>query len=558
MAGITALKRPPINLQFAMGLLLASACFLLANSQACAGPFDELPEDRWAKLREVERYQLNIAEKLYKANDFKSAADEYEKYLKLYDRSEGAAFAQLKWSHCQVKQRHLNTAIRDGYQSVIDYFPESPEAVSAAYLIGETSKDMGDLKAAKKAYDKVLATHPKHLVAVLARRDLAEIAVQDRDEARRVALLRELTFDADRKLPAAANVCSVAARQLTQHLFSQGDFEEGRKALATTFKEDDLPVYLMHPQHGRLPPIIADLVGQMDAMAKQRGEKLADAAAAWFKEQAAADLKDEKRRPRALQCWYYVADLQGAAKRPEQQRQVYEQMLQTVGANDDLLGRLATWYKTANRRDEARKIYAQFKDPIEGQYQTAHSLREEKKIEPAVAIFRQLAGQDKERAARWLNEIASTYRSYAGQADQAIAIYRELLTADAGKAAAYHWEIAQTLYDYGRWKEALQAFKGTENAPLNFQRMAHCNRQLKQFGEAVVLYQHIAANYPEAAAPALLELARTQEQAGQTEPAIATYKRLCDRYAKTEQASVAHNHLNDKYKIRVTLGGAKD
>ena len=42
-----------------------------------AGPLDEMPLERWAKLREVERYQMQAAEKFYKQQNFKAAAAEY-------------------------------------------------------------------------------------------------------------------------------------------------------------------------------------------------------------------------------------------------------------------------------------------------------------------------------------------------------------------------------------------------------------------------------------------------------------------------------------------------
>ena len=61
--------------------------------------------DRWAKLREVERYQLQIAERYYKQQNWKAALAEYEKFVTLYERSEGAPYAQLKWGLCQVQLR---------------------------------------------------------------------------------------------------------------------------------------------------------------------------------------------------------------------------------------------------------------------------------------------------------------------------------------------------------------------------------------------------------------------------------------------------------------------
>ena len=49
----------------------------------------EMSLDRWAKMREVERYQLNIAEKYFKEKKYDVAMSEYEKYLSLYEQSDG-------------------------------------------------------------------------------------------------------------------------------------------------------------------------------------------------------------------------------------------------------------------------------------------------------------------------------------------------------------------------------------------------------------------------------------------------------------------------------------
>ena len=95
---------------------------VLARS-ADAQKLDVLPLEQWAKLREVERYQLNIAEKYYQEKNYKIAASEYEKFLSLYESSEGAPYSLLKWSLCLVEQKKPNTAISEGFQSVIDYWP---------------------------------------------------------------------------------------------------------------------------------------------------------------------------------------------------------------------------------------------------------------------------------------------------------------------------------------------------------------------------------------------------------------------------------------------------
>ncbi len=535
-------------------LTLAAVC--LGGGWAQAGPLDEMSLERWAKLREAERYQLNIAEKYYREKQWKVAGDEYEKFLKLHEKSEGAPYAQLKWSHCQVNQRRHNTAIKDGYQTLIDYYPDSPEAVTAALLIGRTSRDMGDLRAAKKAYDKLLKQYPKHLLAVYARVDLLEIAGKENDLARRIALLKELTYEVPRTGLAAAE-CVQASRQLARHSFATGEFDEGLKALATSCKEDDLAVQMIHPQIGQVAGIVGGLTAQADEKAKKLGEKLANQAIAYLRTQVTADLKDEKRRPRAVQCWYAIAELHLQARRPDKQRETFEQMLTALGPDDTLLGRLARWYKQNGKRDLARATYLKFKDPIEGQRQVAVSWVEEKQLDKAIEVYRKLALQDMANAAGWQSQIATIYRR-AGKPDQAIAVYRDLLTTDAKNAGRYHWEIADTLYGAHRWKEAHTAYRGTDNFPENYKRMAYCNRQLKQFNEAISLYGQIMAGHPPSASEALLQIGYTHELAGRKEMAIKTFKQVCDRYPKSSHGSEAHSHLNSVYKIAVTLGGAKD
>src|SRR5262245_60981736 len=228
-------------------LLLTAYCLLPTADwrlpTASAGPLDEMALDRWSKLREAERFQLQIAEKFYRDSQWKVAADEYEKFLRLYEKSEGAPYAQLKWSLCQVHLRKQNTAIKDGFQSVLDYYPESPEPITSALLIGRTHKEMGDTRAATKAYATVLSSSPRHLAAVLARVDLADIALKENDLPRRATLLKELTYDVERKGPAAVE-CVAASRQLAQHCFSSGEFNEGLREVASTTQEDD-----MHADH---------------------------------------------------------------------------------------------------------------------------------------------------------------------------------------------------------------------------------------------------------------------------------------------------------------------
>ncbi len=491
--------------------VVLAAVALLANF-ASAGPLDEMSLDRWKKLREAERYQLNIAEKYFRENNFKVALTEYEKFLTLHEKSEGAPFAQYKWSLCQVQLKKLNTAVKEGFQSVIDYWPDSPESLAAAYSIARAYKDMGDVKQAKKAYGTVLAKHGGHLVAVLSRVDLAEIARIEGDEKRRVALWQELVFQTDRK-DGAEPYCQQAAVNLAAWQFAKASFPEGLKALATNYTPEQLPYYISYYANGPLQTLTNM------AETKAGGEKLADEAAEYIRKQIPADRQDEAKKTYARQCGFYMADLYWASKRPEKCREIYEQQLKELGPADDTLGRLAGWYKSMNRREEARKTYGQFAKVHDGQGQIAYMFREERRYPEAVTL------------------------------------YRELIQADTKNANLWQGELAHALREGGQYKEAIGAYRLWDNSPNNLWHMAGCHRALKEHKEAVGLYQQILATEKSWAPQAQLQVGYTYEEAGEKEAAIKSLQLVCKRYPKTGEASQAHAHLQNQYKINQTFGG---
>lgn len=56
----------------------------------------------------------------------------------------------------------------------------------------------------------------------------------------------------------------------------------------------------------------------------------------------------------------------------------------------------------------------------------------------------------------------------------------------------------------------------------------------------------------------MLDIGFTYGEAGERENAIRIFQSTCKTFPKTGQASRAHAHLQNKYKISVTLGGATD
>jgi len=522
------------------------ACFCV--SPLVAAELDRMDIERWKKLSETERYQLNIAEKYYNDKEWKVAAAEYEKFLTLYEKSEGAGFTQLKWGICQLNLRQAHTAIKEGFQSVVDYWPDTPDAIIASYYIGKTWKDIGEVKKAKKAYLSLVADHPDELVAAYALVDLIDITTIEEDGPARVNLWKKLTYDFKRTPGEINNICVTASRDLATYYFYTGAFDEAVKAIATSYAPKDIPAQILD----RGATAIQTLTG--DEKSKEKGEKVADNAIGYILKMVPTDLTVPAVKDVAKQYYYYVADLQSYSRRYENVPKVYDEMIAKFGVDDGILGRLALWYKGQNRYEDARITYGKFADKVEGQNQVALSFRQEQKTDLAAEAYRRLALQDPEHVIRWTTELANTYNE-VNRLKEAIDVFTELCTIDSANISNWQYQIGWCHHRLGQYKEAIGAYRQSDAFPSNYYRMAECHRALTQWGEAIIMYQQVVGTSPPHAPEALMEIARTQEQAGQPEKAIKTYQTVCDKFTNSGHASAAHNHLKAKYNV-VSKAGA--
>ncbi len=507
-----------LPLAFQSPLLLVAAVLVLCQaSESPSAELDQVSKQRYAKLRETERYQFDIANRYYAKRDWNVAMAEYEKFLRLYERCDLASFVQLRWSHCLVEQKKLNTAIRDGYQAVIDYWPDSPEAVAAQYYIGWTYQRMGDIRKAKKAYAQLISDQPKHFASLLARDKLKDLAKQDEDTDRWLAFVQELAFEVEPD--GRSGKCYQAARELASYQFYQGEFARGQQAI-----ERSLQIY-QHPEQlaYRIYEMIRSPIRHLTNVPKttKQGLQLADKAISLIDQ--AKPLDPEKKKT-AKEMTFWIAELHRCAQRDRRELELYEQMLQEFGTADDILSRIAGWFKDHKQRDQARRTYARFEDEIEGQRQIAWMWREE------------------------------------GQHPKAIAIYRELVTTDADRLQEYQYAIGDCLRESNKLTEAITQYQAIDDFPNKLWRVSDCQWTQKNFPEVRNLCSQImtAGRSPSESAKALYTIGRAYEEEGKTKPAIETFQKVCKLFPQTSEASTAHSRLQDKYKITITLGGVAE
>jgi TolA-binding protein len=492
-------------------LTLLAACLLLVfapAAPAALSPLEQIQLATFEKMREVERYQIKIAEKHYTNGDFKVALAEYEKFLTLYEKSPGAPFAQLMWSHTMMHLKKPKTALREGFQSVIEYWPESHEATVAAYCIADAYRTMGEVKSAQTAFRFLIKEYPDHDIAVRSRVDLLHYARLHQDEVERLALLNDLTFKVKRTETAKAT-CIAACRELAElHFFAQR-LDEGKKALATTYAGPEL----FDNVYGLSAKTVEHLLKKPET--KPAALKLAD--------QLLATLRAESIERPAIEkeLLYRAADLNATLGRPGETWKLYEEIGKRFGRDDDLLGRMAAWYKQREKRDDARRIYEEFKDVVAGRKNIAAMFLEEGKIPEAMEVF------------------------------------RKLIEIDGDHAGDYLWSIAECYEKLADWKKAIATYRQIDRFPDNYFRMAACHRKLGEPLEAIVLYNQIKV-IDNAAPEASLQIGFTYEEAKDKEKAIRTFQLTCKRYPKAGQAGQAHAHLQNKYNINVTLGGSEE
>jgi tetratricopeptide (TPR) repeat protein len=532
-----------------MGLGLSALATSSQALQAQEHGLSEMSLERWAKLREVERHQLKIAEKYFLENKHSVAADEYDKYLTLYENSDASSFVMLKWSLCQVEMRRQNTAIKDGFQSVIDYWPDSEDAIAAAYYKGKTFKDIGQNDKAKPALELVLKDHPQHHVAVLASVQLAEIAVQEEDAEASEKQWRFLTFEAARN-NRSRRWCEEASLKLASHLVKASEFDEAIKAMQTTFNSDRLPDELFNRTQG----ILQEWVRQTETT--QQANQLADQLIAFFRSQEPESLASDTEKNAAKKLLYLIARVQRLVDRDEAVLKTFGEVSKRFGADDELLGQTAEYYEGEKNYEKARQAYRNFKNKADGFSRMARTYRTEKNLELAIKAYSQLVAIDAENSVQWKSESATTYREFA-KYTEAIAAYEELLAEDGEHSSKWLWEIATTFRDASKWKEAIGYYRQCDNFPHNYREMASCHRRLKEYREAVVLYSQIAGGDKNSAPWAILQIGFTEEEAGNQDKAISSFKQVCKQFPKDQHASQAHAHLQNKYKLSVTLGGAK-
>ena len=498
--------RHAICLPALLGALLGVLC---GDALARRYPYGKIDLQRYGRLREAERYQIDVAGRLFKQEKWRSALAEYEKFIKLHIKSVGAPYAQLRIAQCYEFRKLVNRAVEE-YTAVVQYFPKAPEAPIAVFCIGRCLEGSGDFEPAIGQYGKVVADYPKATIAGDALWAGADLAQRKGQLETAIEFRKRIVADYPK-----AKRRREAAEWLTRHYLVTGkNIPAARDFIRAVRSEVDGEMYMAHQIHSHAYSLYRNKDTRKDAPA------VMDGAIALF--EGVYRQWPESRQAReasryVIRSHWYSGRLKEGVAAGEEHAKRFE---------DDDGGRQWTGriLEQMDKWNEARLWYLRYKNRAGGAMEAAASYSRQRKYKEAHAAYMAVVQQYPDHAKRALYNLGYMHQHYSR--------------------------------DYAK---AVNAYRHSEYSPPSYLfEMAECFRRWKKYDESIGIYRQIRGFFPAHAPEAMWRQAHVHEQRrkkGDELKAVTLLKKLCDEYPRTGQASRAHHRLESKYKISYTGGG---
>ena len=256
-----------------------------------------------------------------------------------------------------------------------------------------------------------------------------------------------------------------------------------------------------------------------------------------------------------------IAKMYAEDKDPDGAKKIYGKIIQLDKKNEPKwAGDSAGVYRDCEKPEQAVEIYTYIasidqENKVKWFGEVGDTWKKAEKYEKAVQTYTYIASIDQENKGKWFQKIAETWQG-VGEYKKAIGSWRKVI---ASTGEANHYKTIG--YCYEKLKDipkAIQSYRLSDDFPWAYFKMGDLHRDHKQWKEALVLYNQARSHGDSNAQNALWRIGDTYERSSRREQAIRSYQSICKLYPKSDIASRAHAHLQNKYKINITLGGAKE
>ena len=478
----------------------------LASARHHNTGFSPLDLERYKQLREGERYQIDLADKQYRASQWDAAINEYSKFLKLHPDSSSGSYAQMMVAYCHEGKKYVNEAMKQ-YQKVLDYYPKSRDAPHALYRMSQCNLKSGEFADEIKILMKIISdkAYTGHSIVPVVLYRLAGIADKDPKKIEKsVQYRKQIVTDYTKYTYFRHSVSWLASHYLLR---------ENDPVSART-------MFIKYP--GQTKETVELWVADTYLAAARSNKEKAD-----------------EYRTNARTIW----------------KDFPTKFPNATSYSKQCTMRLAQSYRDAGDHKKALEIFTtyigQYPNDDGARYEVARYLEELKRWNDARMEY--LKMQDKMRA-QW--EIAYSYERQGGKADEAISNYQKVVDGDFVRYAHAMYRMGEVLYYQKRdYKTALKRFmESNYSPPGHLFRVADCLKALKRFDPAIKQYGEIVTFFKGSASEAYLRMGYVYlNNLKQKKAAIEVFRTLIRNYPKTGQASKAHRALED---LGVVLTGS--
>lgn len=565
--------------------LLFILYLLVMATQASHGN-DAYPPDDFAKLDTFEAIQLEDADKLFTAKDYKGAFAAYRAFAAEFTRSEALPYALLRNGRCLHLLNRRNNAIQ-AYQDVVDYFPNAvPYAAAALFYQGQAHGENGN---------------DDRKTAVWARMVQNEAYVTQPNSGTALAYLADQMQKAGRHQEAA-----------DYHWRTAVNFRTTNHAAAARARDAVTEHYVRRsPNHDKLKQFYIE-AGGFDHR-HGNTENPEEDARYWTRVLDLALATTAENDQRAQVCAYWTAKMGGGFTSNDELRKRWfdallahdqdpkrwlERLVEQYQANEASMARVLKWSLWLRDLEEALttfysreskpfiasmeideklkligtlssnhyRLHAQAEElfrTIGNQSMTDPQLRDygmhAAKYEPEDTVLRIFARIKDKTAASRARFDYHTQWDFRGNRDHAEKALAEIPTLKASPDHAgpnLAWTEAEILQRLGRHEDAIQAYRSANRQPDSTWRIIDCLVALTRIPDAIRTARELESLGGDIAPRAAIRIADIYKGADDKGREISQLRQILVRYPKTTESSQAHLRL-EAYDVPL-VGGESD
>lgn len=537
-------------------IVLALILFTGIGASAQENYWQVIKAPQMKMMSQFERVQYNKAYDLLRSDQFRAAANEFERFKEQYKDSEVLPYIIFYQAYSLLLAKDRNKAITI-FNEVVDFFPGVIDAAAPAlYYRGVAQIQNGDYTKGMTTMNELLRddNYKVHPVAASASLQLVRNHWKNNDPQKANRDLRRIFKTHRVSSPRAAQD---AKCYYMAYCVSTGNIREYVAWYNFAYKEE--------AEEKKISPaqFKVNMVNDMYQLVMNWHNW-----SRFFTDELLLRYRAGKKGPNPQQeLWVFLRDNEPAYKDAGRMWDFYYNSLNLLSrhsnrrfitpvAFDKLVNNAINFVKAeADPASDKNRQQKRFTSLVEllygnrewGQGERVNSNLKDEKTR-AWNEYRAMYGkaEDKQFGAtyedciRKLDGVAAKFATDSGMTARAL----------DSKAYIYHHRL-------GKYEEAIKAYQERSNPPGTLYNIADCQKRLKQSQQALRTYAEIAGSFPDHAPNAFWHMGEYYRQLGDQKRAIATYRAILRRYPKSSQASWSHQAL-ERLGIDETGLGADD